>query len=125
MIVQERLSLVGPLNSGAAVGNDGAATVASTSASIVIGHIVAVYVRYNGDPPAATTDVTVSTAGGSTPAYNVVVLTNTATSGLYILRKGAAAIADSGDMVPVHDKIVITIAGANAGDSADVWLMVI
>jgi hypothetical protein len=127
---EERLGLVGPINSGAAVGGNGVATANQTGALVVKGHISAIYVRYNDAPPAGTTVVTVATAGNTAPAYNIDVITNAATDGLFVVRKlqkdiANADIAGSYGYIPVADNIKVTIAGANAGDSADVWLMVI
>jgi hypothetical protein len=122
--------IVGPINSGLAVGADGAATANTTSSIRVSGFVMALYVRYNGSPPAGTTVTTIATAGNSTPAYNLDVITNAATDGLFLVRKltkdiANADIAGNYTVIPVDDNIKVTIAGANAGDSADIWLMVV
>ena len=130
------IKLKGPLNSGAAVGNNGAATANTTCAEIVSGRVVAVYIKYNDDPPAATTDVTIATLGTApaAPALTILTITDGATAGWYYPRHGthsnagaallyAAGGAAVADTVPVHDRIKVTIAGANAADNADVWLL--
>lgn len=122
------MKLVGPLNSGAAVGADGSATANNDSVVPFSGNVVGVYVKYNGDPPAGTTDVTIKTKGNSTPSYNILVITNGATDGLFLPRKlicsDAGVASDSVyDLIPVDDKINVTIAGANAADNVDVWLL--
>jgi hypothetical protein len=126
------MRLIGPLNSGTAAGSAGSATANATSSTIISGEISAVYVRYNDSPPAGTTDVTI--AGANVPAAAILTLTDAATDGWFFPRAiahdaaGAAVTFDGTNeiyvKIPVHDTIKVTIAGANAGDSADVWLMV-
>jgi hypothetical protein len=116
---------IGPLSSGVAVGGAGVATANATSLFPVQGKLAGLYIRYNDSPPAGTTDVTIKTAGEFTPSYNLLVLTNAATDGLFIPTvaqvdpAGAARTAYS--PAPVHDKINIKIDQANAGDSVDIW----
>jgi len=125
------INYIGPLNSGAAVGGNGAATANATSNQVVTGRVLGVYVRYNDSPPAATTDVTIATAGGTAPAQTILTLTDTAASKwLYprITPQGTTG-ADLAALtvlepIPVHDKIKVTIAQANAADNVDVWLLV-
>ena len=118
--------IVGPINSGDAAGSAGSAT-SNNDGPVVRGGIYAVYVRYNDSPPAATTDVIISTAGNSAPSYDILTLTNAATDGLFFPRTEADDNAGSAQtavdqMYPVHDNVNVKIQGANAGDSVDVWL---
>ncbi len=125
-----RVSLVGPINSGLAVGADGVATANQSSPIFISGEVMGVYVRYNDTPPAGTTDVTVETAGsaGAVPAQTILTLTNQATSKLVYPRVAVqdttgTNIAGEYSPIVIHDQIKVTIAQANAGDSADVWLL--
>lgn len=127
--------LYGPISSGVAVGSDGSATANSTTTTPIFGKVTAVYVKYNDTPP-ATTDVTVSTTGTSPapPALAFLTLTNANTSGYFYPRAQIGDLAGAGvtydgtnevyECVPIADTVTVTIAGANAGDSADVWLLV-
>lgn len=122
------LRFIGPINSGAAAGSAGSATADADYGRIVSGLLVGVYVRYNDSPPGATTDVTLKTKGNSTPSYNLLVLTDAATDGLFLPRLPANDTAGGAEtpvdqLIPVHDDVNVAIAGANAGDSADVWLL--
>lgn len=126
------MAYYGPFNSGAAVGSAGAATSNATSDQAIDGVVMAVYVRYNGSPPSATTDVTIATAaaGDEAPSRTLLTLTNSATDGWRDIRAqsiGVTGSAISGSYVPmpITDRIKVTIAGANAADSADVWLWVL
>lgn len=127
--------LSGPHNSGAAAGSAGSATANATSTNVILGRVLAVYVKYNDSPPAATTDVTIATAGGtgSAPANTILTITNAATNAWFYPRhtvhdEAAAAITYDGtrevhEAPPIHDTVKVTIAGANAGDNVDVWLL--
>ncbi len=122
------MKLIGPLNSGPAVGEDGSATANKDSVVSFSGNVVGVYVKYNDSPPAATTDVTIKTKGNSLPSYNILVITNGATAGLFLPRKlissDAGVASDSiYDLIPIDDMVNVTIAGANANDNVDVWLL--
>ncbi len=123
--------IVGPINSGAATGGAGVATSTGTSANIITGVILSVFVKYNDSPPAATTDVTVRTKGTSPrpPSRNILVITNAATDGVWNPRdtEHTTAAADSGSkvLIPVEDYIQVVIAGANDNDNVDVWLELI
>lgn len=129
------ISIVGPLSSGLAVGTAGNATSNQTSTGIVRGKILAVHVTYHDSPPAGTTDVTVATAGaGNAFAATILSLANAATDGTWYPvaaasdTSGAAFTYDGTNEVavriPVHDKIKVTIAQANANDYVQVWLLV-
>ena len=120
--------LYGPINSGAAVGADGAATVTAYSTTEIHGFIYAVYVKYNGDKP-ATTDVTISTKGTSpkVPSISILTLTDKNTDGLFLPRINAHSILGvvdtSGDKhIPISDYLKIVVAQANTDDTVDVWL---
>lgn len=129
------IKLAGPYNTGPAVGANGSATANSTS-KLLSGRVLAVYVKYNDSPPAGTCDVTIATLGTapSAPTLAILTLTNTATDGWFYPRHqvhssaGAALLyAANGEIVaeavPIHDQVKFTIAGANAADNADVWLL--
>jgi len=123
-------SLVGPINTGAAVGGNGVATANKTLAQPVSGLLVGLYVRYNDSPP-ATTDVVVSTSGASAPAYTILTLTDKNTSGWFFPRITACdqlgvALAGANTEVPIiADTVKVLIDGANAADSVDVWLLMV
>lgn len=126
------MNLFGPFNSGVAAGSDGSATNNATSTIVISGEIAAVYVKYNDSPPGATTDVTI--AGAGTPSMPVLTLTDAATDGWFYPKAiahdtaGTAVTFDGTNeiytKIPFHDRVKVTIAGANANDNADVWLMV-
>jgi hypothetical protein len=123
--------LIGPLNSGAAAGGAGVATANATSSILVSGLLHAVYVKYNDAPPAGTTDVTIATAASTSnaPAQTLLSIANAATDGWFYPRgqihtTAGAAIADQYGLLPVYDKVKVTIAQANAADNVDVWLLV-
>jgi len=129
------LQLYGPLNTGAAAGGAGVATANASSTVTLSGLVRAVYVKYNGSPPAGTTDVTIATVGTSpnAPALTILTLTNAATDGWFNVRHqvhdntGTALTLDGTrtnvDLVPIHDLVKATIAQANNDDSADVWIL--
>lgn len=124
------MNLVGPINSGPAVGGDGVATASDTTAVYIIGRVQGIYVKYNDSPPAGTTDVTVATLGTSptAPTYNLLAVVNAATDGWFYPRvqvhtvAGAAIAAEYTPLI-VYDRIKVTIAGANAADNVDVWIL--
>lgn len=126
--------IVGPINSGAAVGSAGSATANASSTKLISGAVLGVYVKYNDSPP-ATTDVTIKTVGTSpaAPSLTFLTLTDANTSGYFYPRvqvhdtAGAALTYDGtrAQVIPpiIHDLVNITIAQANAADSVDVWLI--
>lgn len=128
-------SLVGPLSSGTAAGVAGSATANQTSTTVIRGKVRSVYIQYLDSPP-ATTDVTVATAGVSAlPASNILVLSNANTDivkfprvvthkrsdGTNVTYDGTNAVYDA---QYIHDKVKVTIAQANAGDSVNVYLVI-
>lgn len=128
------ISIVGPLNTGVAAGGAGLATNNATSTVPVNGRIAAIYINYLDSPP-ATTDVTITTAGNSAPAYAILTISNSATSGIYYPRAalrsqtGVALTYDGtnpvSDLPIIADNWKVTIAQANDGDSANVYLFVL
>lgn len=125
------ISLVGPLNSGAAAGSAGSATANADSPVRLVGKLVGIYVKYNDSPPAATTDVTIATKGTSPapPTYNLLALANAATDGWFypqVQIDDTAGSAISGEYTPqlIHDYVNVKIAQANAADNVDVWLLI-
>ena len=124
------MSLVGPINTGVAAGGAGVATSNYTHPIPVRGRVLAYAITYNDTPAAGTTDVTIATAGtGPLPVVTLAVVTNSATdvhANLMHAVNGAdgAAIANVYDNPVINDFVTVTIAGADNGDSADVWLIV-
>ena len=123
------MRMVGPINSGAAVGGNGVATANYTSTLPMCGVVYGFYVRYNDSPPAGTTDVTIASAGTNMPAITYLTITNGATDGLFLVRKpvvdaanAAIASLSIAEAMPIDDYLKVTIAQANAADSADVWV---
>jgi hypothetical protein len=101
---------------------------------VIAGKVYGVYVDYIDSPPAGTTDVTIATAGAAHPAVTILALTNAATDGWWYPRiathstTGTAALYASegtavSDLIPIADRVKVTIAQANAPDSVDVWLL--
>ncbi len=127
------MRIVGPINTGLTTGGAGVSTNNADTTQSICGLVAAVYIKYNGAPPAGTTDVTIATKGTSAPAYNVLKISNAATDGLFLPRKatvdqaGAALLYAAGgvgvaDLIPVNDIVNVLIEGADDNDSADVWL---
>lgn len=128
-------SLVGPLSSGAAAGGAGVATANATSSIIIKGRVLSVYIEYLGTPPAGTTDATVATAGVSAlPAVTIVTLANAATDIVKYPRvgvhktDGTNATYDGTNQIfepqYIHDKVTVTIAGANDADYINAYLVI-
>lgn len=123
------MRVYGSLNSGSATGGAGVATSNISSPTRLIGRILGVYVKYNDAPP-ATTDVVIRTLGTSpaAPSMNILTISNGATDGWFFPRTqihtvAGAEIADQYDEMAIYDNINVSIAGANDGDSVDVWLL--
>ena len=124
------MKLYGPINSGVAAGGAGVATNNADSTHRLTGWVMGIYVLYNDSPPAGTTDVVVKTKGTSPepPTYNLLSLTDAATSGWFYPQAQihtTAGVAVTGVYTPllIDDYINVSIAQANNGDSVDVWLM--
>lgn len=122
------MNLFGPLNTGDTTGGAGTSTSNATSSVRICGKVKGVYVRYNGSPPAGSTDLTVATSGTSHPAVTILTLSNAATDGWFypnaqIHTTAGAAIADQYTGIPIADFVKVTIAQANDADSADIWLL--
>ena len=117
------INYIGPLNSGAAAGANGSATANTTTAQIISGRVIAVYIKYNDSPPAGTTIATIATANVTYPGQTVLSVVNSATSGWKFPRvalhdtAGAAVTYDGTrpiyDAQPIHDNVKVTISGAN------------
>lgn len=128
------MRLIGPFNSGAAAGANGVATANQDSPGPVFGELVAVAVKYNDSPPAATTDVIIKTKGGSTankypPTQAILTLTDGATDGWFyptdeVVSQAGAAVTGVQSRLALADFINVKIDQANAGDNVDVWLLV-
>jgi hypothetical protein len=121
------IKLVGPINSGPAVGADGAATVTSYSTQPIAGLVYAVVVKYNGDKP-GTTDVVVSTKGTNSPLQTILTLTDKNTDNTFPVRvvgcsNLGVADASATQLVAMDDYLKIVVTGANTDDTVDVWLL--
>lgn len=123
----------GPLNTGSAVGSDGSATASATSSKIIRGRVAAVHIAYVGSPP-ATTDVTIATEGTLRFGANTLItVSNNNTDGWYYPRHQVHSNAGVGLTLdgtrhathapPILDRVTVTIAGANSGDSATIYLL--
>jgi hypothetical protein len=132
--MRPNVHVVGPLSSGVAAGTAGSATANLTSSQRITGKILGVYVDYLDTPP-ATTDVTIATAGEAHPAETILTLTDANTDGWFYPRTGIHTVAGVAmlyaaggtaipDLIPVDDKIKITIAQADANDYVNVYLLV-
>lgn len=126
------MAVYGPFSTGVSTGGAGTSTANVDSGKIIRGFLVGAYVQYNDSPPAATTDVTIKTKGITNvlPSYNLLVITNLATSGFYPSQMAGVKSTDgtaSGQYVYpyVEDIVNIAIAQANDGDSITVWLYVV
>jgi len=128
------MRLLGPIYSGAAVGNNGAATANADTNNVVAGRVVAVGVTYLDSPPAGTTDVVVATKGANGPAQTILSIANAATDGWFYPRvgthstAGAALLYAAGgtavsDYLAISDVVNVKIDQANAGDGVNVWLL--
>jgi len=124
--------LLGPINTGSTTGGAGVSTANATTSIKHEGLVAAVYVKYNGAPPAATTDVTVVTLGTSpnAPALTLLSITDAATDGWFFPRAVQHLNTDASALtthtfLPISDNVKVTIAGANDGDSADIWIELI
>lgn len=124
------IDLVGPLNSGAAAGGDGVATNNADSAKVLTGIVRGLCIVYNDSPPAGTTDVTVATKGTVPGAVETIYYkADSATDGwfypktLFNLNTTGAEIASLYEFIPISDYVNVKIAGANAADSVDVWIL--
>lgn len=121
--------IVGPINSGAAVGGNGVATSNADSNVRVCGYVMSVYVKYNDSPPAGTTDVIVKTKGTNSPSLTILTLTNGATDGwrhprLLMDDDAGADLTGVYEAVLIDDYINVKIDQANAADNVDVYLIV-
>ena len=96
------------------------------------GEICSIGVTY-GDSPPASTDVTIATTGDHGPALTILTITNANSNGWFNVRhklddESAADISYDGTeevygKVAVSDTIKVTIAGANASDTAEVVIL--
>lgn len=124
--------LAGPFSSGVTTGGAGVSTNNQTSTAILDGLVAAIYVKYNDSPPAGTADVTVATLGTSpnAPALTLLSVSNAATDGWFFPRAVEHLNSDgtaltSHTYLPIMDKVKVTLAQANDGDSVDVWLVLL
>lgn len=123
------MSMAGPFSSGAAVGAAGSALSNADSTIILVGKIMAIYVEYVGSPP-STTDAVIKSKGTSPapPTYTFLTLTNKNTSGWFyphVLIDDVLGVDIAAEYTPqmIHDLINVSIDGANAADSVNVWFL--
>ena len=123
------MSLAGPFSSSAAVGSAGSALSDADSTIILSGKIAGIYVEYVDSPP-STTDVVIKSEGSSPspPTYTFLTLTNKNTSGWFyphVLIDDVLGVDIAAEYTAqmLHDKINVSIDGANAGDSVNVWFL--
>ena len=117
------------VSSGAAAGSNGSATANNTSGHVVVGQICSIGLTY-GDSPPGTTDVTIATSGDNGPALTILTVPNANSDAWFhprhVVDDNAGANIEYADGYAVYDKICIadnikvTIAGANADDTAEV-----
>lgn len=121
--------LSSPISSGSAAGSSGSATSNGNSETSLVGRVIGIYVKYNDACPVTTT-VTVRTVGTSpsAPTYDILKLSAANTDGWFypVMQcydtAGMLLVGAYKDVV-VSDTVNILIENANAGDSADVYLM--
>ena len=124
---------IGPINSGVAAGNAGSAENNNSTDQVLSGKLLAAYVKYNDSPPGST-DVVIKTLGtesGSPPSTTLLTLTNKNSDGWFYPRVtpddqlGVDLTALTVlEPLPFTGKINVSIGGANASDSVDVWLLI-
>ena len=127
------INMIGPINSGAAVGSNGSATASTTPGQLLSGRVLAAYIKYNDSPPAGTCTATIATNNVNYPGQTILSVVNSATSGWYFPRvavhsnAGAAVTYDGTRPIyepqAISDNVKVTISGVNAADNIDVWLM--
>lgn len=129
------LDLIGPIMTPASAGGAGVSTATVTTTQVIRGEVKGVYLQYNDSPPAGTTDVTLASAGVDHPAETILTISNAATNGWFYPRVGAQTTAGAAMLfaaggtavpacIPVADKLTLTIAQANDGDSVYAWVLV-
>lgn len=123
--------VVGPIETPAATGGAGTATGTVTTTVPVRGYVMGVYIQYLDSPPAATTDMSVETAGTQAPAIQILALANSATDGwwyphtaVHLNTDGTVIAGQYSAGVPIDDFVKVTMAQANNNDYAKVWLLV-
>ena len=126
------ISVFGPINSGLTTGGAGVSTSNFTTNKIAVGEVLAISVKYNGAPPAGTTDVIIKTVGTSPemPSQTLLTLTDAATDFLFMPRVLPHDVAGTelaaltiAEPILIYGYINVLIQGANDADSVDVWLV--
>jgi hypothetical protein len=123
------ISLV-KFDTGAAAGSAGSATSTAYSTHIS-GEILAVYVKYQGSPPAGTTDFTLSDETDPS-SENIISITDAATD-IKIYPRRVLELNDGTDITYdgtnevygkyiVHGRLEAKIDDANAADYCDVYV---
>lgn len=121
------ITLYGPINTGKAVGADGAATIAKDTPDHVKGIIRGIGVKYNGDKP-ATADLTIAGKGTDCLAKPILTVTDGNTDKWFFPKElidtiaGVEVAANYTD-IAVHDIVTITLAQSNTDDTVDVWFL--
>lgn len=100
-----------------AAGGDGNAVGNTTTAQIISGYFVGLYIDYTTASMPSSTDLTITDVDHTITLFTAA---NYNTSGLLAPRMAAvsaanAAITDSHVPIPISGKIKLALAGANAG----------
>ena len=119
----------GPYTTAPCTGADGAGAATYTTPHKLNGLVHSIVVKYAGDKP-ATTDVTVKTRGTSpaAPTFNLLVVANSATDGMYNPRLDAHKASDgtaltANNVLPlIDDYVQVVVAQANTDDTVTIWL---
>ena len=123
------MKMLGPINSGIAIGENNAATSNESTSTLAVGRVIGIYLRYNDSCPAGT-NIVISTAGTlpEIPSQTILSISEDNTDGLFMPRivpcgvdgvdLATLAIAEP---VVVSDFINVLINSANSGDSIDAW----
>lgn len=120
------INVVGPFNTGKAVGADGVATV-NVDTQRLTGTIRGVGVKYNGDKP-ATADLTIKGKGTTCLTKPIITITDGNTDGWFFPHEvidtvAGAEVAGVYTPIVIDDIVNINIAQTNTDDTVDVWFI--
>jgi len=120
------VNLVGPYNTGKAVGVDGAATI-NIDIKRLTGCVRGVGVKYNGDKP-ATADLIIKGKGTTSLTKPILTVTNGNTDSWFFPHEvidGVDGAAVAGTYTPVYidDVVNIELKESNTDDTVDVWFL--
>jgi hypothetical protein len=120
------IGVVGPFNTGKAVGADGVATV-NIDTHRLTGTIRGVGIKYTGDKP-GTADIVIKGKGTTCLSKPILTVTDGNTDGWFFpqeLIDTIAGVSVAGVYTPVviDDVVNIDLAQTNTDDSVDVWFI--